>query len=102
MLWTICGLWIKSLCIVDVVWTVILCCDYIVDEFAVIFCIFFKKFCSKIINFRRPPLAAKNKEYYFRQAWIFGGQEVSRRKLTIFGGQVVAAENNTLLSAVVC
>jgi hypothetical protein len=35
---------------VDVVWTVILCCDYIVDEFAVIFCIF-QIFCSKIINF---------------------------------------------------
>ena len=51
----------------DVVWTVILvlCCDYILDEFAVIFCIFSKKFCSEIINFRRPPLAAENKNTIF-------------------------------------
>jgi hypothetical protein len=75
-------------------------CDYIVDEFVVIFCIFLI-FFSEIINFRRPQWAAENKEYYFRQAFIFGGQRISRRKLTIFSGQVVAAENNSLLSAAV-
>jgi hypothetical protein len=82
--------------------SVILCCDYIVDEFTVIFLHFFNFFCSEIINFRRPPLTAENKKYYFRQAWSFGGQESSRRKLPIFGGQVVAVENNHLLSAVIC
>jgi hypothetical protein len=35
----------------DVVWAVILCCDYIVDEFAVIFCIFSKKFTLKLLIF---------------------------------------------------
>jgi hypothetical protein len=36
-------------------------CDYIVDEFAVIFLHFFKLFFSEIINFWRPQWAAENK-----------------------------------------
>jgi hypothetical protein len=58
---------------VDVVWTVILCCDYIVDEFAVIFAFFSKKnfALNEIINFQRPALVAENR------TWIFGGCEFS-------------------------
>jgi hypothetical protein len=67
-----------------------------------LFFAFFQKNFSEIINFRRPQRAAENKEHYFRQAFIFGGQVTSHRKLTIFGGQVEAAKNNSLLSAAVC
>jgi hypothetical protein len=63
---------------VDVVWNVILYCGYIVDEFAVIFCIFSNFFALKLL--------------------IFGSQKVGRRKLTIFGGYLAAAEINHLLS----
>jgi hypothetical protein len=53
------------------VWTPILCCGLFVNcvfnvsvlwilyEFSIIFCIFFKFFCSKIVNFRRPPSPPK-------------------------------------------
>jgi hypothetical protein len=45
----------------DVVWSVILflCCDYIVDEFVVIFCIFSKKFALKLLIFDGLPWPAK-------------------------------------------
>jgi hypothetical protein len=79
-LWTLClyGLFVYFM----FVWTPILCCGlfvncvfnvsvlwilyglsfyvvYIVDEFAVIFCIFFKKICSEIVNYRWPPWPPK-------------------------------------------
>jgi hypothetical protein len=46
---------------VNVVWTVILflCCDYIVDEFAIIFCIFSKFFALKLLIFGGLPWPPK-------------------------------------------
>jgi hypothetical protein len=48
ILWTIC-----ELCNYEFIFLSFYC-DYNVDEFSVIFCIFFKKNLSEIINFRRP------------------------------------------------
>jgi hypothetical protein len=51
----------------DVVWSVILflCCDYIVDEFVVIFCIFSNFFALKLLIFGGLLLAAENKNNIF-------------------------------------
>jgi hypothetical protein len=95
------------------VWTPILCCGLFVNcvfnisvlwilyEFSVIFCIFFKKICSKIDNFRRPPLTAENSKYYFSAPVYFRRLSKGHRKLiVIFGGWLVAAENMALFLAI--
>ena len=74
MLWTICGF------NVYVLWMLyglsFLCCDYIVDEFAVFFA-FFQFFCSEFINFWQPAMAAENR------AWIFCGLEFSAARMGV-------------------
>jgi hypothetical protein len=78
-----------------------------------LFFAFFQFFCSKIINFRRPPWPPKIRKLFSAGlifgGWqrgrrtlfvIFGDQKVSRRKQLIFGGQTPAAETKALFSVV--